>query len=136
MISSYFYHAQLNIDFTNLDFYKGFMEFMGWSVIFEMDTVIGFKSNSTGDIWFVKTSLNETTNYDAKGTNHISFRVNNQSDIDVAKDYLESKEVKMLFDTPRHRPEFVSKENETYYQIMFETPDKLLFEIVYIGVKS
>lgn len=41
----------------------------------------------------------------------------------------------MIFDTPRHRPEFASNESETYYQIIFETPDKVQVEIVYIGAK-
>ena len=52
------------------------------------------------------------------------------------KSYLEKNNIVMLFDTPRHRPEFVSNKNETYYQIMFESPDKILFEVVYIGLKK
>ena len=27
-------------------------------------------------------------------------------------------------------------ESETYYQVMFESPDKVLFEVVYTGAKS
>ena len=38
----------------------------------------------------------------------------------------------MLFETPRYRPDFSSEPN-TYYQIMFESPDRILFEIVYVG---
>ena len=136
MISSYFYHTQLNIDFDNVRFYKDFMHFIGWSIIFETEGVIGFKSKTNGDVWLVKASINESTNYDAKGTNHISFRVNSQTDVDTIKGYLESKGIKMLFGTPKHRPEFANTKDETYYQIMFETPDKLLFEVVYIGINE
>ncbi len=41
----------------------------------------------------------------------------------------------MLFGTPKHRVEFADSPKETYYQIMFESPDKILFEIVYKGEK-
>jgi hypothetical protein len=41
----------------------------------------------------------------------------------------------MLFETPRHRPEF-SSEDSTYYQIMFESPDRILLEFVYTGPKQ
>ncbi len=34
---------------------------------------------------------------------------------------------------PHHRPEFAMNEKYTYYQVMFETPDRILFEIVYMG---
>lgn len=134
-MKSYFYHLQINIDFQNIAFYKGLMEFMGWNVIFEEDEVIGYKSGTNGDLWFVQANHNQTSDYDTTGVNHISIRVEKMSDIDEAKSYLEENNVKMLFDIPRHRPEFTSKDNETYYQIMFESPDKILLEIVYIGSK-
>ena len=38
--------------------------------------------------------------------------------------------------TPRHRPEFSASEHDTYYQIMFESPDRVLFEVVYEGPKA
>jgi len=44
--------------------------------------------------------------------------------------------VALLFETPRHRPEFAQSPEQTYYQIMFETPDRILLEVVYIGVKA
>lgn len=111
------------------------MEFMGWKVIFEDKSAVGYKSGSSGDVWFVKTKINKLVDYDAKGVNHISFRVDKITDVDKVKNHLEKNKVKMLFDTPRHRPEFSSSEKETYYQIMFESPDKILFEVVYIGPK-
>ena len=47
-----------------------------------------------------------------------------------------AKGVQPLFDTPRHRPEFRDDPKETYYQVMFESPDKVLFEVVYSGLKA
>ncbi len=112
------------------------MEFMGWNVIFETEGGIGYKCHTNGDLWFVEADKNEFTDYDAKGVNHISLRVSKMSDVDEIKDYLEKNNIEMLFDTPKHRPEFTVSENETYYQIMFESPDKILFEVVYIGTKN
>jgi hypothetical protein len=64
------------------------------------------------------------------------LRVAETKDVDTVKDFLEEKNTRMLFDTPKHRPEFSSQEDETYYQIMFESPDKILWEVVYIGKKD
>ncbi len=47
--------------------------------------------------------------------------------------YLRERNIPPLFDTPRHRPEFAMNEEYTYYQVMFESPDRILFEIVYMG---
>ena len=118
-MNSHFYHIQINIDFQNISFYKSMMEFMGWSVIFEGEDVCGYKSGTNGDLWFVKADHNQTTDYDAKGVNHISLRVEKMADIFEMKKYLEKNGIKTLFDTPRHRPEFASTEDQTYYQIMF-----------------
>lgn len=112
------------------------MEFMKWRVIFEEKNVVGYKSGTNGDVWFVKTGKNKTVDYNAKGVNHISFRVDKMTDVDKVKSHLEKDGVKMLFGTPCHRPEFSASEKETYYQIMFESPDKILFEVVYIGKKN
>jgi len=104
-MKSYFYHLQINIDFRNVDFYKGLMEIMGWEVIFEDSEVISCKSGTNGDLWFVKADHNQTSDYDAKGINHVSLRVEKISDVDEVKSYLEKNHVEMLFDTPRHRNE-------------------------------
>ena len=74
-MKSYFYHLQINIDFRNVDFYKGLMEIMGWEVIFEDSEVISCKSGTNGDLWFVKADHNQTSDYDAKGINHVSNRL-------------------------------------------------------------
>jgi hypothetical protein len=32
----------------------------------------------------------------------------------------------------RHRPEFAQGEDQTYYQVMFASPDRILLEVVYV----
>lgn len=134
-MKSHFYHLQININQTNLPFYKDLMNFMGWNVIFETEEMAGFTSGGDGSLWFLKSQNNGQSNYDGVGINHISLRVEEQKNVDEVMEHLKSKNIEMLFDTPKHRPEFAMSENETYYQIMFESPDKILFEIVYTGKK-
>lgn len=134
-MNSHFYHLQLNIDFQNLTFYKELMSFLGWTVIFEADEVCGYKSGKNGDLWFVKSDTSDISDYDNRGVNHISIRVEKSEDIDAVEGFLKEKDITSLFDTPKHRPEFAEK-NETYYQIMFKTDDNILFEIVYIGAQK
>ncbi|MDO9120413.1 MAG: hypothetical protein Q7U31_01420, partial [Anaerolineaceae bacterium] len=73
--------------------------------------------------------------YDGIGMNHLGVSVEKQSDVDETVEYLKAKGVTALFETPRHRSEF-SGEGSTYYQVMFESPDKILFEVVYTGPKQ
>ncbi|MFN3335240.1 MAG: VOC family protein, partial [Caldilinea sp.] len=72
---------------------------------------------------------------DGPGMNHLAFTAASIADVDEAVGWLRAHDVAALFDTPRHRPEFARDEQSTYYQVMFETPDRILLEIVYIGPK-
>jgi len=135
-MNSYFYHIQINIDFKNLGFYRKLMAFLGWSIIFEKENVIGFKSGKNGDLWFVNCPGKDISDYDSRGVNHISIRVDEKEDVDNVADFLKQNAVVLLFGTPKHRPEFVSAKNETYYQVMFKTMDNILFEVVYIGIND
>jgi catechol 2,3-dioxygenase-like lactoylglutathione lyase family enzyme len=74
--------------------------------------------------------------YDGIGMNHVGLTVNSQAEVDEVTAYLQKNGVKPLFETPRHRPEFCDKPDATYYQVMFESPDRILFEVVYTGPKS
>jgi catechol 2,3-dioxygenase-like lactoylglutathione lyase family enzyme len=135
-MKSHLYHIQVNINFANITFYQELMTYLGWQVIFATEGVVGYKSGQSGDIWFCKAIKNEQGDYDKTGVNHISIRVENMGDIDKFTEFLRKKNIKLLFDTPRHRSDFVSNESETYYQAMFASPDNMLFEIVYIGPKN
>ncbi len=135
-MKSFVYHIQINIDFEkNKQFYVELMEFLGWKSIFITEDTMGYKSGTNGDVWFCDSIKTNFSDYDNFGLNHIAIRVSNEKDIDDIVEFLDSKGVQPLFDTPRHRPEFSSEKTETYYQVIFETPDKVQFEIVYIGPK-
>lgn len=134
-MKSHLSHLQININPTNLPFYKDLMNFMGWNVIFETEEMAGFTSGGEASIWFLKSQNNEQNNYDGFGVNHISLGVTEMKNVDEVMEHLKSNGVEMLFGTPKHRPEFAMSDKETYYQIMFETPDKMLFEVVYTGAK-
>lgn len=135
-MKSSFYHMQVNVDFDkNHGFYKELMEFLGWEIIFETKGMVGFKSGQNGDIWFIDSKKKEIMDYDMIGVNHVAIKVDTQENLDKCIKFLESKGIKGIFDTPKHRPEFVHSPDETYYQIIFETPDKAQFELVYAGKK-
>lgn len=135
-MKSHFYHIQINIDFSkNRQFYDDLMTFLGWQVIFKKDGVVGYRSAVNGDLWFCDSLKKGFSDYDNFGLSHIAIRVDAQKNVDEVVDFLNFKEIKTLFNTPRHRPEFTSSENEIYYQTIFESPDKVQFEIVYIGPK-
>jgi catechol 2,3-dioxygenase-like lactoylglutathione lyase family enzyme len=143
-MKSHLYHLQLNVDYTqHSSFYKELMTFLGWSLIFESEGVVGkynglagYRSGTTGDLWFVDSTDKTKTDYDQMGMNHLSIRVEKQADVDDTITFLKTKGIKTLFETPRHRPEFTSEKDETYYQVMFTSPDNILFEVVYIGPKE
>ncbi len=134
-MKSHLNHLQININPENLSFYKDLMQFLGWNIIMESEGMAGFTSGKEASLWFLKSQNNEQHNYDGFGVNHIGIKVEELKNVDEAEAFLKSKDIKMLFGTPKHRTEFAMSENETYYQIMFESPDKVLFEIVYTGVK-
>jgi hypothetical protein len=74
-----------------------------------------------------------SNDYDGPGMNHIAFAAPSIADVDMAVSYLTEHDVEALFETPRHRPDFVGSDDQTYYQVMFESPDRILVEIVYAG---
>ena len=134
-MKSFLYHLQFNIDFSNISFYKDLMSFLGWSVIFADESAAGFKSGTNGDVWFIKNETKKQNDHGNIGVSHTSIRVEKQKDVDEVIGFLKEKNVPCLFSTPRHRPEF-SSPGQTYYQIMFESPDRILLEIVYIGKQT
>jgi catechol 2,3-dioxygenase-like lactoylglutathione lyase family enzyme len=133
-MNSYLNHVQLNIDFENLRFYKDLMEFLGWKIIFEDKTIIGYDSGRSGSIWFLPKTSDNQNNYDGAGVNHVGIGVDSIDPVDGIADFLHKIGIEPLFGTPKYRPEF-SGDDKIYYQIMFETPDRILFEIVCTGPK-
>lgn len=129
-------HLQINVKRENLDFYKQLLALLEWKVMYSTDDFIGAADEHGASVWFMGLANDAQNDYDGVGMNHLAFGVAAQSDVDAAVAHLQEKGVELLFETPRHRPDFAQGPDQTYYQVMFESPDRILLEIVYIGVKS
>ncbi|MFN3982519.1 MAG: VOC family protein [Caldilinea sp.] len=128
-------HIQFNVRDENLPFYRALLTFLGWELIGEWPGMIGLGSVEGQSLWFGSQVKVVANDYDGPGMNHLAFTAASIADVDEAVGWLRAHDVAALFDTPRHRPEFARDEQSTYYQVMFETPDRILLEIVYIGPK-
>lgn len=128
-------HIQFNVRPENVPFYGDLFGFLGWEKSYEAEGVVGLEGKNGESIWFMGPVKDVSNDYDGPGMNHLAIAADSQADVDTAAAYLTGKGVEMLFETPRHRSEF-SGEGTTYYQIMFETPDRILLEFVYTGPKQ
>ena len=126
-------HLQVNVDAKNINFYKDFFNFLEWSSLYQDDSVVGVADQNGAGLWFVPAMKQVANDYDGNGTNHIAISVPSQADVDETVAYLKKNNVACLFETPRHRPDFAESPEHTYYQVMFESPDRILFEVVYTG---
>jgi catechol 2,3-dioxygenase-like lactoylglutathione lyase family enzyme len=129
-------HLVFGVNTENLKFYQDLLEFLGWQTILAERGMLGVRNDQGASLWFGAPIKDVQNDYDGTGLNHIAVSTATQADVDTAAAYLQSQGVAMLFETPRHRAEFSHDPAQTYYQIMFESPDRILFEIVYIGVKA
>ncbi|HEX7557488.1 MAG TPA: hypothetical protein VF338_12740 [Leptolinea sp.] len=135
MEKSNFSHIVAWVDLNNLEFYKDLFAFLEWAVLFDDPSMLGVGDTNSGSLWFGAAIKDHANDYDGVGVNHIGIAVKKQQDVDATVAYLKKLGIPALFETPRHRPEF-SGPGSTYYQVMFESPDRLLFEVVYTGSKS
>ncbi|MDQ6832372.1 MAG: VOC family protein [Chloroflexota bacterium] len=142
-MKSHFGHSQINVGQENLSFYRDLVGFLGWETILDGGAEGGFfvARGERDAVLIFNGHANEAANdYDGLGTNHFAFGVNAQADVDAVADYLRERSVAPLFETPRHRPEVIAgiggSREDTYYQVMFASPDNLLFEVVYTGPKA
>lgn len=129
-------HIQFNVAPGNLSFYRDLMAFLGWQAIYDDQGMLGVLGPHGASLWFAGFANGAQNDYDGPGMNHLGLGAATQADVDAAAAYLAAQGVPLLFDTPRHRPEFSQDETSTYYQVMFETPDRILLEVVYTGPKS
>ena len=129
-------HLQINVDPKNQAFYQELFKFLEWQVLYQDDEILGVGDANHCGLWFVKGLKADANDYDGIGMNHLAISVASQADVDAAVDYLKAHDVEALFDTPRHRAEFSEGPDETYYQVMFRSPDNILFEVVYTGPKG
>jgi catechol 2,3-dioxygenase-like lactoylglutathione lyase family enzyme len=128
-------HIQFNVQVANLPFYRDLTSFLGWHTLYDTAEFIGVADERGNSLWFTDCLKKVSNDYDGPGMNHLAFSTAMQADVDAAVNYLRNLGVEPLFGTPCHRPEFSHGEGHTYYQVMFESPDHILFEIVYIGPK-
>lgn len=129
-------HLQFNVQPANIAFYKDLMTHIGWLPLYEVEGMLGVADQGKASLWFigqVKEGVNN--DYDGPGLNHLAFGTATQAEVDAVARFLTEQGVALLFETPRHRPEFSESEDQTYYQVMFESPDRILFEVVYTGPK-
>jgi catechol 2,3-dioxygenase-like lactoylglutathione lyase family enzyme len=136
LINTRINHIEFNIDEQNLPFYSELLGFLGWTVWVDEPEMLIVGNAQNLSLGFNCPAKNHQNNYDGPGMNHLGLAVDSQAAVDEMVNYLRTKGIPPLFNTPRHRPEFADSPNDTYYQVMFETPDRILFEIVYIGSKE
>lgn len=129
-------HLLFNINGQNRDFYRDLFRFLGWQILFEAEGIIGVGDSNHISLWFGDVTKALANDYDGPGLNHFAISTATQADVDEAAAYLAERGIAPLFETPRHRPEFAWEAGATYYQVMFETPDRILAEIVYTGPKQ
>ena len=136
MEKSTFGHMVVNIQEANQGFYKELFSFLGWKILLDHPKMLGIEDENKVSLWFVEPIKKINNDYDGIGMNHLAISVQDQVAVDQTVVYLQDRHIEVLFDTPRHRPEFCGSEDETYYQVMFESPDRILFEVVYMGVRE
>ena len=132
MIQSHIGHLLFNINPQNMGFYKDLLTFMGWAVWVDDPAMLGVGDSQGASLWFGGPAKAAANDYDGPGMNHLGLSVAAQADVDAVVAWLGERGVPALFETPRHRPDF-SSPGSTYYQVMFETPDRILVEVVYTG---
>jgi hypothetical protein len=111
------------------------MGFLGWRTLYDADGMLGVGGKDGASLWFIGQVKEVANDSDGPGVNHLGIAAQSQADVDRLAAYLREHGVACLFETPRHRPEFAASASETYYQVMFESPDRLLLEFVYTGPK-
>lgn len=129
-------HMQFNVSAANLGFYRTLLGELGWQTIYDDEGMLGMLAAGGQSLWFAGYAKEGVSNdYDGPGLNHLAFSAASAAEVDAVAAALAGRGVELLFETPRHRPEFSRSEADTYYQVMFETPDRILLEVVYTGPK-
>ncbi|HEU5090052.1 MAG TPA: hypothetical protein VFT99_21500, partial [Roseiflexaceae bacterium] len=129
-------HLVFSVDSANQGFYRDLFTFLGWQTLYDGEGMLGVADDTGASIWFGSATSAHANDYDAPGLNHLAIATTTQDEVDQAAAYVKGKGIAHLFETPRHRPDFSADDASTYYQVMFETPDRILIEIVYTGPKS
>ncbi|HXT37825.1 MAG TPA: hypothetical protein VN837_19795, partial [Chloroflexota bacterium] len=119
-------HLQFNVRPANLAFYRDLLSYLGWSPIYDGEEMLGVRGKDGSGLWFTVQPLEGENNYDGPGLNHLAIGAESPAEVDAAAGWLREHGVPWLFETPRHRPDFAESESHTYYQVMFESADRIL----------
>jgi catechol 2,3-dioxygenase-like lactoylglutathione lyase family enzyme len=129
-------HIMFGVSPAHMPFYRDLMAFLGWKSLYDSAEMLGVASEGGVSLWFGGQTKEVTNDYDGPGMNHLAIAAQSPADVDAVVGYLTERKVAPLFETPRHRPEFSQSDDHTYYQVMFESPDRILLEVVYTGPKA
>ena len=136
-MGSWIHHLLFRIDMANVPFYRDLFTTLGWDVAQEDEDVLGVVGANGELIEFTGTYHPDVTNdYDGNGLNHLAVGVESVADVDAFVAYMAERGIVPLFGTPRHRPDFAkysTAEDGDYYQVMFESPDTILLEVIFAG---
>ena len=121
---------------ANVGFYKDLFEFLGWTTTYDEGGIFGTTDGGKCTLWFEGLANGAQNDYEGAGLNHLAVITKTQADVDTAVTYLRDKGVELLFGTPCDRPEHADSAQHAYYSAMFESPDRILLEIVYTGLKE
>lgn len=139
-MASWMHHLLFRIDMANVPFYRDLFSGLGWNVVREDDDVLGVVDANGELLEFTGPYHPDvTSDYDGKGLNHLAIAVESVADVDAFVSTMADRGIVPLFDTPRHRPEFAeysSAPDGDYYHVMFESPDMLLLEVLYVGPRQ
>lgn len=133
MKSTGLYHLQVNVTPDHAGFYRDFFDWLGWDVVYTHDLAHGVRGPNGTYLWFESIASDAPNDRDGRGVNHIAIGATSIAAVDQAAAWLRDRGIEPLFETPRHRPEFAANIDAAYYQLMFESPDGLLFEFVWTG---
>lgn len=137
MIQTSIGHILFNVHPENLPFYRELFTFAGWPSLNDPDPLMAaFGKDVFHSLWFYGIANDAQNDYDGAGMNHLALQVQTQGEVDQMVKYLCQQHIPTLFGTPCHRPEFSKDREHTYYQVMFESPDRILFEVVYMGMRE
>lgn len=139
-MASWLHHVLFRIDMANVPWYRDLFAALGWRLVRETDDVLGVVGENGELLEFTGPYHPEVTNdYDGKGLNHIAIAVESVAEVDAFVVWMAGHGIAPLFDTPRHRPEFAAYSTAPdgdYYHVMFESPDSLLLEVLYVGPRA
>jgi catechol 2,3-dioxygenase-like lactoylglutathione lyase family enzyme len=134
-MKSNLHHIQFMVGAGNQPFYRDLFTFLEWNTLYDDDGMLGVSDGHGASLWFADQVKDVSNDYDGPGMNHLGLGADSVAVVDATVAFLRERNVELLFDTPQHRAEFSESEEHTYYQVMFESPDRILIEVVYTGPK-